>query len=45
VEYGAALDEQERQHHRLWARRSKEDPSYARPLVGPPAARSGRDAM
>ena len=42
VEYGAALDERERDHHLLWARRSKEDPSYARPLVGPPPGPSGR---
>jgi hypothetical protein len=36
VEYEAALDARDRSHHLLWARRSKEDPSYARPLLGPP---------
>ncbi|GAA0932686.1 nuclear transport factor 2 family protein [Pseudonocardia zijingensis] len=43
VEYAAALDEREQKHHLLWARRSKDDPSYARPLTGPPAGPSGRD--
>jgi hypothetical protein len=43
VEYAAALDEREQQHHMLWARRGKEDPSYARPLIGPPPGPSRRD--
>lgn len=42
VEYSAALNPSDASHHRLWAHRSKEDPSYARPLVGPPADHSGQ---
>ncbi|KAB1648331.1 nuclear transport factor 2 family protein [Pseudoclavibacter endophyticus] len=35
VEYASQLDERERAHHLLWARRSRRDPSYDRPLVSP----------
>jgi hypothetical protein len=38
AEYSAALDAQDEAYHRLWARRSKEDPSYARPLLAPPGS-------
>lgn len=39
VEYKAALDSMPDHPGRLmWSRRSKDDPSYARPLLGPPAA-------
>lgn len=37
VEYSMALDAIDRPHHLLWARRDASDPSYARPLLGPPA--------
>ena len=37
VEYMADMDARDRPHHLLWSRRSKLDPSYARPLLGPPA--------
>lgn len=36
VEYSAAMDATEWPHHLLWSRRDKTDPSYARPLLGPP---------
>ncbi|MGO2111100.1 MAG: nuclear transport factor 2 family protein [Pseudoclavibacter sp.] len=35
VEYSAALDDLDRSHHLLWARRSTLDPSYDRPLESP----------
>lgn len=38
VEYAAEMDSIERPHHLLWARRDRSDPSYARPLLGPPAS-------
>lgn len=37
-EFQGALDPAESPQLLAWARRSKEDPSYARPLVGPPSA-------
>lgn len=36
VEYSMAMAEIDRPHHLRWARRDKSDPSYARPLIGPP---------
>ncbi len=36
-EFSAALNATENPQALLWARRSKEDPSYDRPLLGPPA--------
>jgi SnoaL-like domain len=35
-EYKAALDPLDRAQHLGWARRDRNDPSYARPLEGPP---------
>lgn len=37
AEYSAALDAIEHPHQRLWARRTPADPSYSRPLLGPPS--------
>ncbi len=36
-EFSAALDATENPQALAWARRSREDPSYDRPLLGPPA--------
>jgi hypothetical protein len=36
-EFSATMDPIENPHLLEWARRSKEDPAYARPLEGPPA--------
>jgi hypothetical protein len=36
-EFACALDSLENPHALLWARRSKQDPSYDRPLLGPPS--------
>lgn len=35
-EYATALDPIAKPHHLSWARRDTTDPSYARPLLGPP---------
>lgn len=40
VEYATEIDSVEQPHHRLWARRDRSDPSYARPLLGPPGESS-----
>jgi len=37
LEYGAALEEAQLPHVLAWARRDPSDPSFARPLTGPPA--------
>jgi len=36
-EYKAALDPRDRPSHLMWARRDRDDPSYDRPLEGPPS--------
>ncbi|GGD27420.1 hypothetical protein GCM10010915_04330 [Microbacterium faecale] len=37
AEFSAAMDAIDYPHHRLWARRTPADPSYSRPLLGPPS--------